>query len=81
MQRTALIRMNSFTDIEGSGTMMGEELSKSVGEQQLDRPPKCLDCDRPGFITRATRAKSYTLPDPVLQQSKVKQGFTMPERW
>ena len=51
MQRTALIGMYSGIDVEGSGTEMGEELSKLISDLQSDQPMQGLDGDRPGFTT------------------------------
>ena len=72
--------MYSGTNVEGSDTEMGEELSKSICNPQSDQPTQRLDCDRPGFTTLVTRARSYTLPNPMINQTKVTQGFINPER-
>ena len=80
MQRTALLKMYSDTDVEGIETEMGEELSKEISNPQSDRHTQSLGCDLPGFTTLVTRARFYTLPDPETKQTKVKQGFINPER-
>ena len=59
---------------------MGEELSKEISDPQSHRPTQSLGCDRPGFTTLVTRARSYSLPDPMTKQTRVKQGFINPER-
>ena len=61
------------------GFRIDHALSKSINDPQLDRPTQSLDGDRPSFTTRTTRAKSYTLPDSMLKQTNVKQGFINPE--
>ena len=50
--------MYSDSDVEGSEIEMGEELSKEISDPQSDRPTKSLGCDRPGFTTLVTRARS-----------------------
>ena len=72
--------MYSGTDVEGSEIEIGEELRKSNSDAQWYRPTHGLGFDRPGFTTLVTRARSYTLPDLMLKQTKVKQGFINPER-
>ena len=80
MQRITPIRMYSGADVEGSETEMREELSKEISDPQSDRPTQGLGCDRPGLSTLVTRARSYTLPNPSIRQTKMKQGFIDPER-
>ena len=75
MQRTALIRIG--TDAKASETEMREKLSKSISDPQSDRPKQGLGCDRPRFTTLVTRARSYTLPDPMLKQTKTKDGLSI----
>ena len=70
--------MYSDSDVEGNETEMEEELSKEISDPQLDRPTQSLGCDRPGFITLVTSARSYTLPDPMNKQTSVKQGIINP---
>ena len=65
MQRTALLKMYFDSDVEGNETEMGEELSKEISDPQSDRLTQNLGCDRPGFTTLVTKARSYTLPDPM----------------
>ena len=77
MLGTALLRMYSGTDVEGSETEMGEELSKEINDPQSDRPTQGLGYDRTGFSTLVTRARSYTLPDPTIRQTKVKRRSRM----
>ena len=54
---------------------MGEKLIKEISDPQSDRPTQSLGCDRPGFITLVTRARSYSLPDPMTKQTRLKQGI------
>ena len=70
--------MYSDSDVEGNETEMREKLSKEISDPQSDRPTQSLDCDRPGFTTLVTRARSYTLPDPMAKQTRVKQGIINP---
>ena len=77
MPRTELLRMYAGTNVEGSDTELGEELCKSICNPQSDQPTQRLDYDRPGFTTLVTRARSYTLPNPMINQTNVKQGLSI----
>ena len=75
MQRTALLKMYSDSNVEGNDTEMGEELSKEISDPKSDRTMQSLGCDRPGFKTLITRARSNTVPDPMTRQTRVNKTF------
>ena len=70
--------MYSDSDVEGNETEIGEELSKEISDSQSDRRTQSLDCDRPGFTTLVTRARSYALLDPMTKETRVKQRIIKP---
>ena len=61
--------MSFGADVEGSETEMRDELSRSISDQQSGRPTPVADW--PGFTNRATKAKSYTIPDrPIRRENR-----------
>ena len=75
MQCTALLKMYSDSDVECNEAAMGEEPNKEISDPQSNRPTQSLGCDRSGFTTLVTRARFYTLPDPMTKHTRIKQGI------